>query len=415
MSRLDTITIAGYKSFAVPTPFELRPLTLLYGRNNAGKSALLRLLPVLASSVAPDASAPLVLSGRAGRDAHYREILWQGQGHRRLALTLRWKDGGHITATDRFILDFIDKIDQVVVRKLEILDPSEQPLLSMEAAPYPDHETYTIHIPGAEERKERLSFTGLIPDASSPDASLIGLEPLQMLVRRLESLRTSVLWLESTRVHPAGLSAKPNAPPRSLAPDGHDAAEVLLTSNDILREVGTWYRDALDRELEVKEVAQPYYRIILRPHTQSWDIDIAHTGEGMTQVLPVLVGAALARRRSHTYLAVEDPGSHLHPDAQKALAMHLAQLAATSDPPTVVIETHSRVLLLGIQLAVARGTIPPERVCAYWLDTEDDGSSRVTRSCFDERGKLTNWPRSALSEDLALARELLDHEFEEQA
>ena len=52
-----TLTLANYRAFSRPTELELRPLTLLYGWNSAGKSALLRLLPLLAHSARPSATA----------------------------------------------------------------------------------------------------------------------------------------------------------------------------------------------------------------------------------------------------------------------------------------------------------------------------------------------------------------------
>ena len=45
MPTLHAVTAYHYKSFEPQARLELRPLTLLLGRNNAGKSSLLRLLP----------------------------------------------------------------------------------------------------------------------------------------------------------------------------------------------------------------------------------------------------------------------------------------------------------------------------------------------------------------------------------
>ena len=72
------ITVAQFRSFRRRTTLELRPLTLLYGPNNVGKSALLRLLPLLGDSVAAGATVPLVLSGAAGRGAMFSDCIWNG-------------------------------------------------------------------------------------------------------------------------------------------------------------------------------------------------------------------------------------------------------------------------------------------------------------------------------------------------
>ncbi|GAB4517213.1 MAG: DUF3696 domain-containing protein [Haliangiales bacterium] len=401
MIRLGALSVEGYKSFAAPTRVALRPLTLLYGRNNAGKSTLLRLLPMLAESVSSDAVAPLVLSGQAGRDAHYRDVVSHGRSHRRISLGLHWVDDGGPVGDDHITFDYVDEQDQLIVRRLELCAPSGEPRLVAEAEPYPDQGIFELARDGQRERRA-LSFTGLVPDAGD-DELLAG------LAERLGALRRQVMWLDSVRARPERLVRPPGAPRRLLGPDGRGAAEVLLSSSEVLDEVSAWYREALERDLEVKEITHPYHRVLLNPRRGGGgDIDLVDTGEGMAQVLPVLVAAAMARRSAlPMYLAVEEPESHLHPNAQRALAAHLAELASSPSPPVMVLETHSRVLLLGVQLAVAEGRLDPARVAAYWVAADSDGASQLTEVSFDRQGRLKGWPRDAFAEDRALARELL--------
>ena len=44
---LKRITIENYKAFKEPTTFELRPITVLLGKNSSGKSSICNLLSVL--------------------------------------------------------------------------------------------------------------------------------------------------------------------------------------------------------------------------------------------------------------------------------------------------------------------------------------------------------------------------------
>lgn len=135
-------------------------------------------------------------------------------------------------------------------------------------------------------------------------------------------------------------------------------------------EVARFYA-ALDpaRDLEVKEELDAGYRIRLNPRARkpSFRIDLDDTGEGMVQVLPVLVAAAIAAREgAGTILAVEEPESHLHPDAQSVLARFFCAIAAGNNAPTLVLETHSRVFLLAVQLGIAAGRLSPEHVGLAW-------------------------------------------------
>ena len=49
--RIRQIHVANYKAYRAPATLEVRPLTVLIGRNHAGKSALLRAVPLIAHSL----------------------------------------------------------------------------------------------------------------------------------------------------------------------------------------------------------------------------------------------------------------------------------------------------------------------------------------------------------------------------
>jgi hypothetical protein len=77
-------------------------------------------------------------------------------------------------------------------------------------------------------------------------------------------------------------------------------------------------------------------------------------------------------------------------------------------PPTSVIETHSASFLLRVQIAIARGELPAERVIVHWIRPLERGSVADTIT-FDlaARPAGAGWPPGVFSEDLAQARDLL--------
>ncbi|WP_158620243.1 MULTISPECIES: AAA family ATPase [Corallococcus] len=226
----------------------------------------------------------------------------------------------------------------------------------------------------------------------------------------MDALRGRVQWIDGVRVRPKRDIPRTGTTLVNLATDGSNAADILVERPELVEEARRFYADLTPpRDLEVKEVLESSHRITLNPKSQgSWRIDLVDTGEGMAQVLPVLVAATLAAREAPSgILAVEEPESHLHPDAQAALARYLCDIAARPAPPTLVIETHSRVFLLGVQLAVAAGRLPPERVGLAWIDQDAVGRSSITAVQLESSGHpRAGWPVAALAEDLRLAREL---------
>jgi AAA15 family ATPase/GTPase len=72
---IQSFTLQNYRSFVDRTTIELRPLTLLFGYNNSGKSALLRSLKLIADSLGGQSPTPLAFSSQAMRGSHFSELL----------------------------------------------------------------------------------------------------------------------------------------------------------------------------------------------------------------------------------------------------------------------------------------------------------------------------------------------------
>ncbi len=117
-------------------------------------------------------------------------------------------------------------------------------------------------------------------------------------------------------------------------------------------------------------------------------VSIADVGFGVSQVLPVLVALLAADPGQTVY--IEQPEIHLHPAAQVAMARLLADAAKRG--VRVVAETHSSLLLLGVQTLVARGELPRELVKLHWFTRREDGVTEVTSADLDEAGSFGDWP-----------------------
>lgn len=117
-------------------------------------------------------------------------------------------------------------------------------------------------------------------------------------------------------------------------------------------------------------------------------VNIADVGFGVSQTLPVLVALHVATPGQIVYL--EQPEVHLHPKAQSLMAQVLAE--AANRGVRVIVETHSSLLLLGIQTLVAEGRLAPEKVKLHWFTRRDDGGTEVTAADLDEAGAFGEWP-----------------------
>ena len=118
-------------------------------------------------------------------------------------------------------------------------------------------------------------------------------------------------------------------------------------------------------------------------------VNIADMGVGVSQVLPALVALLTAIPGQLVYL--EHPERDLHPRAQVALAQVLADAAKRG--VRVVVETHSSLLLLGVQTLVAEGTLLPDQVALHWFERSNAGATQVKSRELDEFGAYGDWPQ----------------------
>lgn len=418
MSGLTAIELTRWRAFEAPQRIDLCPLTLLFGWNNTGKSALLRALPVIADSARPDAATPLNLKSPAARGAAFRDVSWRGE-RKGLSVALEW---GHGSERYEIGVQLDDERPEKPVMRVDRFtwrDPYAQLSGVWDLSDANGHGA-GFRVSGAWEGTTTLRFNGLRPRSAEEAVN----DRLRNAVRRIESLEGAVQWLASVRAVPVGPVRVDEGTPQLLEPDGKDVFDSLQREPDVLGRVNDWLAEHTQRALELTALSPGYVRPDLRHVESTHTQRLADHGEGILQVLPVLATIERARRiearpDAPTFgpriVAVEDPESHLHPRLQRALARKLASVAMDPDPPTLVLETHSQHLLLAVQLAVAQGVegrrLDPSRVAIYWVEQDADGTSRAARVPIDENGDLRNWPPDVYADVVEMARELTSHRW----
>lgn len=130
-------------------------------------------------------------------------------------------------------------------------------------------------------------------------------------------------------------------------------------------------------------------------------------GIGISQVLPVLVGAFSAENR---LIAVEQPEIHLHPKLQAELGDVFISASLGPQANEFILETHSEHLLLRImkrmrqtaekKLPEGIPAVRPEDVMVLFVEP-DGGRSIVREMPLNERGELVKaWPGGFFEEGL---------------
>jgi len=396
-------TLKNYRSFVDRTTIELRPLTLLFGYNNSGKSALLRALPFIADSLNGHSPTPLALDSPAIRESHFSDLLSHISGTQEFDIELSIFDYDL-----KWTIRHLPKLRTHVVSRYLINECTNVQWL----AESKQKDKYLVQIDDVSIESV-LSFHGLLANEDGSDKRILYIGNTKVEIDdKMRNENIYAQWLTSVRKPPLRNNPFKGSAPKYLEPDGRGAADILaydsiFEESLILPKVSSWYEKNLRQKIVIEEMAE-HFQIKLQRLNSPCKVNIVDVGEGLIQVLPVLVACAMASEGNTNILAIEEPESHLHPRLHAALAEHFFELARQDEPPKVLLETHSENFLLRTQLEIARGELDPELVMVYWVRQLDDGRSIAEPVVFDSKGRPQGeWPRDVFYTDIELSRQLV--------
>lgn len=408
---LTSFGVSRLHCFWTPASLRIAPLTLVFGHNNAGKSTLLRAVPLLAASVGASAPGALDLTAEAARGATYHDLRSRFGRSNELTFALAWSGSG--VALEHVTFQFMEEPGGGHVLKTLSVHRGDQEVVHLRVSIDPVGH-YELLREGRVIWSGPFALQGVLPivpkDAGFPVDATAELDHLR---EQFAGFRTSVEWLTAVR---ATVPRRQPIPPVAGARLSTGAwAQTLLASES------TPSRRALvgvvSAELEamfqcVLHVDVDEGDLLLRgaPVGVTWRVPLADLGEGITQVLPVITLCCMAERGdlgTEPLLCIEQPEMHLHADAERLLALFLARVVRSPSRPRLILETHSEILLSAFLIEVARGNLPQEQLALHWVGRESPAVESTVRSLtIDAQGRPAPWPPGAFSERTDLAREL---------
>lgn len=414
---ITRITVGGFKSISTEQSIEIRPLTLLAGANSSGKSSIMQ--PLLLMKQTLEASydpGTLLLDGPNLKFKSVGELLSRTNDSSIFSLALAIGSDNPIRTVfgkgrvgieiQKVILDVKPMPETILYTGMtheEIMSSSLVELGSglREAVKRSQLEFCII------QNRCFLDLAFKIKTASGmralPVDTLFGMFGLPAGSQITSGLLE--LWIQDL-IHLPGLRGNPvRTYPVTAVGDTFPGTFENYTASVIAQ----WQADNQTNQLNIlsNELAtlgltdsvaadpindtQVELRVGRLPHSTGDKQDmvsIADVGFGVSQTLPVLVALLTAKPGQLVYL--EQPEIHLHPRAQTAMAQVLADAAIRG--VRVVAETHSSLLLLGVQTLIAEGKLSPDLVKLHWFTRGEDGATTIQSADLDETGAFGDWP-----------------------
>lgn len=193
-----------------------------------------------------------------------------------------------------------------------------------------------------------------------------------------------------------------------IAPDGQNLPVFLASLSDMeIDNFSSWVAKLFGFGVCVK---RDVGHVSIQLKRADFSVNVADTGYGVSQMLPVLAQVWWASRSPGTRrtafsaspvrpITMEQPELHLHPAHQAKLADALLRAlqgnsSARGPSPLFVVETHSEALINRLGELIEEGELNPEdvQVVVFSADQERDSRTSVDTSQFNQDGSLKNWP-----------------------
>lgn len=405
-AAIAEVAVSGFKSFRTEQRIAIRPLTLLAGANNSGKSSIVQPLLLMKQTFEAEFNpGALLLDGPNVRFTKLEQLLWHGppgDTASRFAVELALEDGRRVRTV------FGPGEHPLPVQVLETRWESRDGVVALRVPAPPEQYQEIEQRFGVTEFFSEPCFVwaGSRRDAEQrrvvPQDSSDFVQPL-----------IGVIHVSGNRGAPK-LSYPLTGVARERFPgvfEPYVATFLLIWQHQRAFEESERLAEALRSVCQVgsvraDRVSDTSLELLVSqlPDYSDREVNIAHAGLGVSQVLPVIVGLEAASPQQLLYL--EQPELHLHPRAQASLAPLLARAAQRG--VRVVAETHSSHLLLGIQSLVAAGKLDPQLVKLHWFSRDETGQTNITSADLDEYGRFGDWPEDFGDVELKAESRYLD-------
>ena len=176
-------------------------------------------------------------------------------------------------------------------------------------------------------------------------------------------------------------------------------------TNDEQIDFANWTKENFGFSVRVRSSGEHVSLKIIEGELQS-EINLADTGFGFSQVLPILTQLWWLRKKFaklgyRSYIpivfAIEQPELHLHPKLQAFLADSFITAIKSAKESGIdlrlIIETHSETLINRFGHQIANKDFDNDDVNVVIFERKNLGDSVSIRvSSYDKEGFLTNWP-----------------------
>ena len=389
--KIKSLSFQSYKAFEDIQTIVIKPITVIIGKNSSGKSSIAKLFTLLENSLSGDIKEPLLIKNHdVELGSEFRDLVYNRQPNIPISFKIKFENGADLE------VKIVQELHSPTLTILEWTYIKE----NYEIKITKDKNSNDINMYRDEPGNQyKCIFRGFIPKSIVKIPSQEDITPFKIIDYKID-----VDYIGPFRILPKRqFLLTGQLKYVDTGSKGENAYLMLgiskLLGNDLHIQVGDWFEKNFDGwRLEVENKNnKPFWEINLSKNDT--DVNIVDVGQGMNQVLPLVVRSFVKRKNS--LVIVEQPELHLHPAAHGDVAELFVKSAKDYDQ-NFLIETHSENFLLRFRKLVVekKYRFNFEDIIIYYVGEDEGRGQRVEEITLDEYGTLSNWPEGVFAENI---------------
>lgn len=385
---IDKIEFKNFKVFNKEQTFELKPITILIGKNSSGKSALAKLPTLISESLNGKLEEPFswendgVVLGSNYSDLNYCKestglFKFKLQSTSKIYFSIEIQFGknnlyvNYWNLNDKFILKY---------------DLSSK--------------QYHLNI---DNKLHKCVFKGFrLAEIEGFDGNIPNLDDFVFEFDYISSYRIQPNFIDEDQPKEKNI--------KKIGLDGKFAYEILIndllnSESKLLNEVSNWYKENFEGwgiNIDNDVTRNKFYFELKRETPSLFKTSLDNVGQGISQTLPLITKSFIPEDKP-TLTIIEEPELHLHPSAHGHLAERFAESLIDKNK-RYLIETHSENFILRLRRLIAEKKFDyftEDDIRIYYVEYGSETNDSNLRNVYVSKlGDVENWPSKVFSESL---------------
>ncbi len=381
---IKQLQLRNFRIFDEEVTIRFRPITLLIGKNNAGKSSIIQFLLMLQQSIGLNSKAFLDSRGEKVDLGTFYGLKNSNSLKRFLDFSLHVQENSSPRSQlgaylqEKGIKFYEHPLEyqiaaKILYNKQNLFQGKDWKLTLLS-----NHQTILQRPTPITENSQFLQTSGEYSVESS-DSNPEEIRENQAEQCCLESIAQTIRTMEhigpNRRMMPRTIDTGENIPSHHVGRSGEYALHHLWKLSKNHHGRSELIYPHLKKIVDIQNITFSEKGDLAQCEAQNVKTrartNIANFGFGTSESLPIIVQGAMMAPR--TTLLVEQPEAQIHPSAQLELGSFFVDLWKQRKVHSI-IETHSANILLRLQRSIARGDLNADDVSVVFFDVENEKS-----------------------------------------